>query len=62
MLNRGCQKLKEIRLKNPNAAGLVVARSVEHAHVIAAELSNTFAQSVKVVTLHILAKLDSDSG
>lgn len=50
MLNRGCQKLKEIRLKNPNAAGLVVARSVEHAHVIAAELSNTFAQSVKVVT------------
>ena len=50
MLNRGCQKLKEIRLTNPNAAGLVVARSVEHAHVIAAELSNTFAQSVKVVT------------
>lgn len=24
MLNRGCQKLKEIRLTNPNAAGLVV--------------------------------------
>lgn len=50
MLKRGCQKLKEIRHKNPRAAGLVVARSVEHAHTIAAELSCFYGQSVKVVT------------
>ena len=44
------KKLSKIRLHNPNAAGLVVASSVEHAHQIAALMKATFDEDSVIVT------------
>ncbi|EAQ52316.1 DEAD/DEAH box helicase [Vibrio sp. MED222] len=50
LLGLGCKKLAEIRTHTPNAGGLVVAASVQHAQVIKKVLSEKFAQSVSIVT------------
>ena len=50
ILERGCSKLEEIRYMNPNAAGLVVASSVEHAAHIIQILRDEFKQSAVLVT------------
>ena len=50
ILTQGVKKLAEIRRKNPDAAGLIVASSVEHAEQIQAILHTCFHQSVTLVT------------
>ncbi|WP_374347882.1 DEAD/DEAH box helicase [Chitinimonas sp.] len=50
MLARGCDRLAQIRRENPYAGGLVVAASVAHAKRIADMLTDTFAQSVMLVS------------
>jgi len=50
VLERGCSKLAEIRQTVPNAGGLVVASSVEHANNILDMLVNEFNQSAVVVS------------
>jgi superfamily II DNA or RNA helicase len=50
LLGLGCKKLAEIRTHAPNAGGLVVAASIQHAQVIKKVLSEKFAQSVSIVT------------
>ncbi|MGO2323938.1 DEAD/DEAH box helicase [Vibrio casei] len=50
LLGLGCKKLNEIRTKIPNAGGLVVAASVEHAKVIQQTLIEKFQQTTELVT------------
>lgn len=50
VLERGCDKLKEIRRSNVNAAGLVVASSVEHATYMINILREELNQSAVLVT------------
>ncbi|NVJ67088.1 MAG: DEAD/DEAH box helicase family protein [Gammaproteobacteria bacterium] len=50
ILNRGCQILNTIRKENPNAAGLVVASSINHAVIIKQLLIDKFHQSVVFVS------------
>jgi superfamily II DNA or RNA helicase len=49
LLNIGIKKLDEVRRNTPNAAGLVVATNIEHAHQIALAL-NDKGESFQVVT------------
>ncbi|PQJ68233.1 DEAD/DEAH box helicase [Photobacterium angustum] len=50
LLGLGCQKLADIRLESPQAGGLVVASSVQHAISIKRILLERYAQTVTVVT------------
>lgn len=50
IIAQGVNKLGEIRLYNPDAAGLVVASSVEHAEQIFSILTDSFQQSATIVT------------
>ncbi|CAH1522139.1 Diguanylate cyclase [Vibrio owensii] len=50
LLGLGCNKLAEIRSLSPNAGGLVVASSVQHAQAIQKILSQKYSQSVSIVT------------
>ncbi|MBY7661121.1 DEAD/DEAH box helicase family protein [Vibrio atlanticus] len=50
LLRLGCKKLAKLRTQSPNAGGLVVASSVQHAQSIQRILSQKFAQSVSIVT------------
>lgn len=50
LLGLGCKKLSEIRGTSPNAGGLVVASSVQHAKTIETILSQKYAQTVSTVT------------
>ncbi|MGO2343052.1 DEAD/DEAH box helicase [Vibrio litoralis] len=50
LLGLGCKKLNEIRKKIPNAGGLIVAASVEHAKVIQQMLIEKFQQTTELVT------------
>ncbi|MGF1831557.1 DEAD/DEAH box helicase family protein [Photobacterium angustum] len=50
LLGLGCKKLAEIRTQSLNAGGLVVASSVQHAQTIQKILSQTYAQTVSIVT------------
>ncbi|NRF64889.1 DEAD/DEAH box helicase [Vibrio coralliilyticus] len=50
LLGLGCKKLAEIRSQSPNAGGLVVASSVQHAQKIKKILSQKYAQAVSIVT------------
>ena len=43
-------KLEDIKQHNPNAAGLIVASSIEHAAYILSILRNEYAQTVQIVT------------
>jgi len=45
-----CRKLEELRFTNSNAAGLIVASSVEHAEYIIEMLRDEFNQSAVLVT------------
>lgn len=50
LLGLGCKKLAEIRTQSPNAGGLVVASSVQHAQTIQKILSQKYSQSASIVT------------
>jgi len=50
IIGQGVKKLAEIRLENSEAAGLIVASSVEHAEQILATLTDDFHQSATIVT------------
>ncbi|MCG9730054.1 DEAD/DEAH box helicase family protein [Shewanella sp. Isolate13] len=50
ILNLAIDKLESIRQLNPDAAGLVVASSIEHASYILKILTNTFHQTATIVT------------
>ena len=50
LLGLSCKKLAEIRTQSPNAGGLVVASSVQHAQTIQKMLSQKYSQSVSIVT------------
>lgn len=50
LLELGCRKLAQIRKDSPNAGGLVVAASVNHAKQIQSFLINQFGQSASIVT------------
>ncbi|SON51351.1 DEAD/DEAH box helicase [Vibrio tapetis] len=50
ILDLACEKLKAIRVQSPNAGGLVVASSVEHAEQILHLLSQEYGQTVSIVT------------
>jgi superfamily II DNA or RNA helicase len=50
IIAQGVSKLADIRLDNPEAAGLIVASSVEHAEQILATLTKEFHQSATIVT------------
>jgi len=50
IIAQGVSKLGAIRLYNPNAAGLIVASSVEHAEQIFTLITETFHQSATIVT------------
>ena len=50
ILTLAIDKLKGIRLHNPNAAGLIVASSIEHASYILSILRNEYAQTAEIVT------------
>ncbi len=54
---QGVSKLATIRLQNSNAAGLIVASSVEHAEQIVTVLTDLFHQSATIVTYK-----ESDAG
>ncbi|NKF52754.1 DEAD/DEAH box helicase family protein [Shewanella sp. WXL01] len=49
-LTLATNKLDDIRLHNPNAAGLVVASSIEHATYILNLLRNEYSQTAEIVT------------
>lgn len=49
-LSLGCSRLDQLRLDSPNAGGLVVASSVEHAKRIAHLFEKKFHKSVSLVT------------
>ncbi|TOE91464.1 DEAD/DEAH box helicase, partial [Vibrio parahaemolyticus] len=50
LLGLGCKKLAELRSQSPDAGGLVVASSVQHAQNIAKILSQKYSQTVSIVT------------
>lgn len=50
LLGLACNKLTEIRIHSPNAGGLVVASSIQHAQTIKKILSQKYAQTVSIVT------------
>ncbi len=50
LLSLGCKKLADIRSHAPEAGGLVVASSVNHAQTIKEILSQKYAQTVAIVT------------
>lgn len=50
LLGLGCKKLSEIRTQSPNAGGLVVASSVQHAQSVQKILSQKYGQTVSIVT------------
>lgn len=50
LLSLGCERLARARLDSPNAGGLVVAASVQHAQAIKEVLSQKFGQTVSIVT------------
>ncbi|MGB5443933.1 MAG: helicase-related protein, partial [Psychromonas sp.] len=50
ILEKGCNKLAEIRKFNPDAGGLIVASSVEHAQQILTMLTEQFQQTAVIVT------------
>lgn len=49
-LKLGCQKLSELRVRNPAAGGLIVASSVSHARLILQILRKDHGQSAELVT------------
>ncbi|MEZ9822167.1 DEAD/DEAH box helicase, partial [Shewanella sp. 10N.286.45.A1] len=49
-LTLATNKLDDIRLHNPDAAGLVVASSIEHAEYILKMLRNEYGQTAEIVT------------
>jgi len=49
LLNLGSKKLDEVRMLKPNAAGLVVATNIDHAHQVALALKSR-GESFQVVT------------
>ena len=49
MLDLGSKKLDEVRILEPNAAGLVVATNIEHAHQVALALKSK-GESFQIVT------------
>ncbi|MFV8461242.1 DEAD/DEAH box helicase [Vibrio campbellii] len=50
LLGLGCERLAKVRLGSPNAGGLIVAASVQHAQTIKEILSKNFGQTVSIVT------------
>ncbi|CAK2096286.1 Diguanylate cyclase [Vibrio crassostreae] len=50
LLGLGCERLEKIRLRSPNAGGLIVAASVQHAQTIKEVLSQKLGQTVSIVT------------
>lgn len=50
LLELGVKKLKEIRRSSPEAGGLIVAASVQHAKIIQSLLIQHFGQSASIVT------------
>ena len=50
LIGLGCKKLAEVRTQSPNAGGLVVASSVQHAQTVKKILSQKYAQTVSIVT------------
>jgi superfamily II DNA or RNA helicase len=50
ILSEATKELNNIRKSNPNAAGLIVASTVEHAETIAEKLRVNFATSVSIVS------------
>ncbi|HFU0599691.1 TPA: DEAD/DEAH box helicase [Escherichia coli] len=61
VIKSGCEKLREIRKFNPDAGGLVVASSVEHAYELLSILENEFGQTTTIVTYHdrrAISKID----
>ncbi|RPF11053.1 superfamily II DNA or RNA helicase [Vibrio crassostreae] len=50
LLGLGCERLEKVRLRSPNAGGLIVAASVQHAQTIKEVLSQKFGQTVSIVT------------
>lgn len=52
LLTESCKKLQEIRMSEPNAGGLVVAASVNHAKEIMKILEEELNQNVVIVTYH----------
>lgn len=52
VIKAGCEKLREVRKVNPDAGGLVVASSVEHAYKLLSILENEFGQTATIVTYH----------
>ncbi|MCZ4374326.1 DEAD/DEAH box helicase family protein [Vibrio diazotrophicus] len=50
LLGLGCKKLAELRSQSPNAGGLVVASSVQHAQTITKILSQKYSQTFSIVT------------
>ncbi|UTZ35918.1 DEAD/DEAH box helicase family protein [Vibrio campbellii] len=50
LLGLGCERLAKVRLGSPNAGGLIVAASVQHAQTIKETLSQKFGQTVSIVT------------
>ena len=50
LLGLGCEQLEKVRLRSPNAGGLIVAASVQHAQTIKEVLSQKFGQTVSIVT------------
>ena len=50
ILQRGCEKLREIRDFNKNAGGLVVTSNIEHAQQVAHILKKEFRQTVTLVS------------
>ncbi|WP_432224892.1 DEAD/DEAH box helicase [Enterobacter wuhouensis] len=52
ILNAGCEKLAQIREINPDAGGLIVASSVEHAYKLLNILEKDFGKIATIVTHH----------
>jgi len=50
LLGLGCERLEKVRISSPNAGGLIVAASVQHAQTIKEILSQKFGQTVSIVT------------
>ena len=50
LLGLGCERLEKVRLRSPNAGGLIVAASVQHAQTIKEVLSQKLGQTVSIVT------------
>ncbi|ABV87215.1 DEAD/DEAH box helicase [Shewanella pealeana] len=59
VLSLAIDKLGSIRQLNPDAAGLVVASSIEHACFILEILKNTFKQTATIVTYQEIAPSDT---